>query len=335
MKKAYIYPVTAYASKTIPNPYLENFMNSLEPDFYFVNRKKPSDKGILDLFTYFQQIDCVFLNWIEDLPDKKGGWLQGMFLIVMIFILKLKNIKIIWTLHNKLSHYKSNYLFKKFLFRFILHKSDYVITHSREGVQYVRQYNLKNMEKIKYFPHPLEKKFVSFNSNPSNDILIWGSLIPYKGIDKFLLFLHENNIQFKYKIKLIGKVKPDGYKEVIARLCNENIVLDDRYISEDELKNAVIDSKIVLFTYMGNSVLSSGVLMDTLSYGGRVLAPCVGAFKDAEEDRLIKTFTNFEELILRIDEVLLQKPDNLNTLTMFIEENNWQKFSQKIIKWIS
>lgn len=335
MRKAYIYPITAYADKTIPNPYLENLMNSLEPDFSFLNRKKPSSTGIFDLIHYYREIDCIFLNWIEDLPDKKGGWLQGFFFLFMVYIMKSRKTRIIWTLHNKLSHYRTNYRFKKFLFGFVLRKSDYVITHSREGVLYANEYKIKKPEKIRYFPHPLEKKFLSFKSKPGFDILIWGSIIPYKGIDRFLQYLHENNLLYRYKIKITGKVKPEEYREVILKFCSENIQLDDRYVPEEDIKKAVADSKTVVFTYMGNSVLSSGVLMDTLSYGGTVLAPRVGAFKDAEEDGLIKTFESFEELISLIDEELSRKDNRMEILIKFIEDHTWEKFSKRIINWIN
>jgi len=336
MKNAYIYPRSQYAQKDVHNPYLTNLMNSLEKYYHFINREKPSDIGIFDLFRYYRKIDCVFFNWIEDLPDKRGGWIQGFFFIILIYILKRRKIKIIWTLHNKLSHYKSNFRFKQFLFKFLLVHSDCILTHAREGVQYAYQYKLKDYNKIKYFPHPIEKKIIRFNDDPLYDILIWGSIIPYKNIDKFLQYLYDNNLQNNYKIQIVGKIKPDSYKDQILKLCNNNIQIDNRFIPEEELKTYIDDSKIVLFTYAGDSVLSSGVLMDTLSYGAKVLAPHVGAFKDAEEDGLIRTFQTYDDLIPLID-ISLKSPLHTNNevISKFIEKSNWQQFSMNIVEWLN
>jgi len=82
-------------------------------------------------------------------------------------------------------------------------------------------------------------------------------------------------------------------------------------------------------------VLSSGVLMETLSYGGDVLAPHIGAFKDAADDNLIDTFETYDDLI-----PLLNRKQGAHTierkvvLDKFIEENSWPQFARKLIEWI-
>jgi len=335
MKKAYIYPITAYLHKTIANPYLENFMDSLGKEFCFLNKDKPSDKGVFDLINYFRTIDYMFLNWIEDLPDKKAGFLQVILFILLVYVSKLRGTKIVWTMHNKLSHYNTNYIFKRLLFRFVLMNSDFIITHSSEGIRYASEYNFKKYKRIRYFPHPIEKKFIRLNENPAYDILIWGSIIPYKGIDKFLAFLYAKNLENKYRILISGKVKPDSYESIITGFCNDKIHLDNRYVPEEDLIARIADSKTVIFTYVGNSVLSSGALMDTLSYGGYVLAPRVGAFKDAEEVHLISTFKTYEDLIPLLDMRIKAAASGKNEIIeKFIDENNWHRFARKVAEWI-
>lgn len=333
-KKVYIYPVTAFAHKTIPNPYLESLMNCLENNFVFVNKDNPSNKGIFDIWGYRKKIDFLFLNWIEDLPDKKGGLLQTLFFVIMVHLLKFRGIKIVWTMHNKLSHYHTHDQYKRMLFRFLLVKSDFIITHSNEGIHYASEYKLRNYEKIRYFPHPLEKKFIRFKEAPAFDILIWGSIIAYKGIDQFLQYLHDHQLQNRYKIRIVGKVKPESYLQVISGFLNDSIQLENRYIPEEELKDFVADARTVVFTYIGSSVLSSGVLMDTLSYGGNILAPDVGAFKDARQAGLISTFRDYDELVSLLDDQLALKGNNLNAISEFIDDNTWTKFSQRIADWI-
>jgi hypothetical protein len=93
---------------------------------------------------------------------------------------------------------------KKYLFRFLVRKSNYIITHARDGLECYRKYSKTTRksashgvigEHIRYFPHPLVKRFISQGKKPEIDALIWGSIIPYKGIDVFLKYLYDNDLQ--------------------------------------------------------------------------------------------------------------------------------------------
>jgi beta-1,4-mannosyltransferase len=334
-RKAYIYPITAYEEKIIPNPYLENLMNSFSHEVDFVNMLLPSNKGILDLVKFYKKIDLLFLNWIEDLPDKKGGLVQVLFFIILVRLLKGRKVPVIWTMHNKLSHYHTHTRVKKFMFRFLIRRCDFIITHSTEGIRYAGEYGVRNYaRKMRYFPHPLENRMIKFKESPVQDILIWGSVIPYKNIDGFLSYLHENGMENRYRIRIFGKVKPSEYEEVIKPFCNSDIILDNRYIPQDELEGFVAESRTIIFTHAGESVLSSGALMDSLSYGATVFGPHIAAFRDAYEAGLIQTFQSFGELVELLDQSK-QSPRNQNELIApFINENNWSQFAKKALTWI-
>lgn len=335
MKKAYLYPISSSQGKVTFSAYIENFMNYCSGEFLFLNRTKPSGKGIFDILSYMRNIQFVFLNWIEDLPDKRGGLVQTIFFVLLVYFLKARKVKIVWTMHNKESHYKSNLWLKKKLFGFILRKSDYILTHARDGIVCFNQYKVNHAEKIRYFPHPLNKEFLPLKTDPYHDILIWGSIIPYKGVDKFLSFLHERKLQDKYRICIAGKVKPDDYIEKIKSYCNNNIVLENRYIPAKDLEGLMCNSKIILFTYLDDSVLSSGALMDTLSYGMEILGPHAGAFKDAQEEGLIHTFSGYDELMGLLDKNLMEWPQNNRiAIEKFIEQYNWNQFAIEMADWI-
>lgn len=334
-KKAYIYPITAYKHKLIPNPYLSNFISSLSNKIEFLNANKPSKYGLFNILQYLPRIDYVFFNWIADLADKRGGLFQFICFIFVIYWCKIFKIKIIWTLHNKLSHYEENLWLKKRIFTIITKYSDFILTHSREGIDYYSSHPIDNKYKIRYFAHPLEKRFIDFENNPAIDILIWGSIIPYKGIDIFLKYLYEKKLETKYKIVIAGKVKPKDYEEKIMPFANEKISIENRYIPVDEIKKLISDSSMVIFTYEKSSVLSSGILMDTLSYGGYVVAPHVGAFKDVKDDTdIIETYEDYDELLDIIDKSLHHKPNRQTEIAKFIERNTWKTFATEFYKWI-
>ncbi len=334
-KKAYIYPVTAYADKTIPNPYLENFMDSLEEEVEFLNRTRPSRRGVLDLAGYSGKIDLVFLNWIEDIPDKRGGLIQLFFFLMIWRRLKSRRVRIVWTMHNKLSHYQSRMRWKRYLFRFLVRRSDLILTHSSDGIRYASDFGISGREnRVRYFPHPLTQRLLQFEDPASYDILIWGSIIPYKNIDKFLKYLQGQGLETRYRILLAGKVKPQEYAAMIEPYCNENIILDDRYIPEEELIPMISRSRVVVFTHAGDSVLSSGVLMDSLSYGATVIGPDVAAFSDAGREGVIQTFRSFGELVEILDRELHSPRRNNNNLEQFIRAHTWPRYAEMIQDWI-
>ncbi len=336
IKRAYVYPITAYKHKLIPNPYLSNFISSLRHRIEFLNETRPSAYGLFDIFRYLNKIDYVFFNWIEDLADKRGGLLQYLCFIFLIQWCRLKKIKIVWTLHNKLSHYEGNRWLKKRIFVKIAKNSDYILTHSNEGIKYYASHAFSEIHKIRYFAHPLEKKFLDLEKNPAIDILIWGSIIPYKGIDAFLRYLYEKKLETKYNVVIAGKIKPESYEKEILPFASESIRVENRYVPTDEIKSMISNSKMIIFTYEKASVLSSGILMDTLSYGGYIVAPYVGAFKDVKDEMdIIETYESYDELLAIVEKSMKNRPDRKTEIAQFIEKNTWAVFAKEFYKWIA
>lgn len=331
MKKAYFYPISAYIDASI---YTRSFMDCMATYYEILNRSTPSKWGILDLPKYIRNIDTIFLNWIEDLPDKRGGFLQSVFFIVMMVYLRRMKVKVVWVLHNKGSHYRSNRFLKCTLFRGMMKRSDLIVTHSKEGIHFLKERGI-DISRAVYSAHPLERRFLEMDVTPSIDLLIWGTIIPYKGVDSFLEYLHARNLGTRYRIQLAGKVKPDDYAAIIKSFCNDYIRLENRYIPENELMKYMGSSKAILFTYDGGSVLSSGALMDSLAYGLNVVAPNVGAFKDAGEDGLIYTYSGFEDLIDNMDNYLSPPVGQMERIEQFISENTWSRFAAKLDRWIN
>ncbi|NOX48188.1 MAG: hypothetical protein GXO89_14545, partial [Chlorobi bacterium] len=136
-KKIYIFPTSSRDENLgLYNPYIDDLIWSLGRYYDFVNKDKPSSSGIFDLLKYLGKTDYVFFNWIEKLPENKGGSIQTLFLFSLFPILKLLNIKVIWLMHNKLAHTKEHLFLKKAIFRKMLRKACCVITHSSEGISY-------------------------------------------------------------------------------------------------------------------------------------------------------------------------------------------------------
>ena len=331
MKKAYIYPNNY--KKQITNPYLNDFIESLSPYINFVNEPKSVPSGIIDLLNYINRIDFIFLNWIEDLPDKKGGIFQTTLFLMLLLIMKLKGIKIFYVLHNKESHYSSNKFLKNTIRKAIFRNADYIICHSSEGLNLSEKIKTKN---IKYIPHPFNSfNRTGYSTKKEYDILIWGSIRPYKGIDNYLKYLESKNLLNKYKLLIIGKIFPPEYETELMKYNSGMIQIENKFIDDSNLNDLIAKSKLVLFTYNEKSVLSSGALVYSLSQGALVIGPKTGAFQDLNSEGIINVFENYDDLIEKIDFQLSHQTLYPDKISEFVKNNSWQSFGIEIGKWIS
>lgn len=329
MKPAYIYP-NAQKNKEITNPYLKDFVYSLSNHFYFVNKDKPAKAGIADVFKYINKIEIIFFHWIEELPDKKGGYIQSLLFIILLFILKIKRVKVFYTLHNKESHYTSNNFLKKVIKRLILRQSNYIVCHASSGLNIV-----SNTKKVKYIPHPFRITQITFNSQPKTyDILIWGSIKEYKGVDAYLKYLKSRNLENKYNTLIVGKVHPPEYETELLKYKSKKITIENKFINDDTLNKLIAQTSIVLFTYNEKSVLSSGALVYSLSQGALVIGPKAGAFHDLKNEGIIDVFENYDQLIEKVD-FYLKSPNSFSARTeQFAKDNSWENFGNKIAQWV-
>ncbi len=332
MKKIYLYPISSRNKNSgLYNPYVDDFTDSIGKYYQVINKSRPSNKGIIDLMKYLFKIDFLFLNWIENVPERKGGRLQTLFFHSIMPLLRLFGIKVIWTMHNKLSHSSNHINLKKSIFNKLLKKSDCILTHSSEGVIYGESVlNKKNLP-IHFFHHPVKDR----RGNSANvckwDILIWGTLSPYKGILEFLKLLHDKKIENKYKILITGKAISKDYYKALLGFANKNIIIEEAFIEPESLKLLISQSKIVLFTYAKSSILSSGALMDSIGFGANVVGPEVGAFSDLASENIISVYKSQDDIIAIIDKLLQQIEKNpIKNLDVFLQENSWDNYAGKV-----
>jgi beta-1,4-mannosyltransferase len=331
MIKAYIYPRSANTKRKstgVYNPYRDNFMHSVGQYVDFVNRDKRSSSGLFHLVKFLPKIDMVFFNWVENVPDKKYGYLQSIVLLLILRLKKLLNIEVVWTLHNKISHSSKNLYLKELLFKNLLKHSDIIITHAIDGIEFAEQLIPGVSAKFFYFPHPIvpfpepdikrEKKY---------DILIWGSLHPYKGIDTFLDYLDCNHGLDEFRIMIAGKASSEEFFDRLKTYSNDYITIRNEYVSNDELSDLFAQSRYILFTYNGESVLSSGALVDSIARQALVIGPAVGAFKELGTMGIIKTYSDFAELLEFLKSSQHQMQLNIEKVNEFMEAHSWEEFA--------
>lgn len=337
MKNIFLYPVTKSRNNFTPgSPYIQFFVQSLKKYYNFINIDDISNIGIFNIVKYLKRTDIVVFNWIENVPDKKGGYFQFVFLLILLPLFKIFKIKILWIIHNKISHVNKNFFFKTLIIKKLIKHSSYLLTHAKDGINFVR--NVKDSGGgglVYYITHPFFKPVnINNDAQMKYDILIWGSIWPYKGIDKFLQFLYDNELQNKFNIMISGLIYPESYIDELIKYQNKNIIIHNKFIPNSELENLIHASKIILFTYQKDSILSSAALMDSLVYGKIIVGPDSGAFSDLAEEKLIYVYNQFNELPNLFDKLLKDPKVDIERLNSFIKINSWENFSNKIHHWI-
>lgn len=335
-KKKMIYIYHSRKSGVSKNPYLMNLIQSFSgnKNYTVVNKNDSSSIGIINIFKYIFKAQYFYFNWVENTPDKKYGIIQSKILLYAIIpLLVFLNKKMIWTCHNKLSHSNNNLKLKKKLFDRMALKSDYIITHSSEGVSYIsKKYN--RIQDVYFLHHPasLNKSAIGRVTKKDFDILIWGTIQSYKGIYEFLDYLNKSGLDEKYKIRIVGSCLNKYYLEKIKSFENSYIEIQDRYIDIEDLINFLNRAKIILFTYKPDSVLSSGTLIDSILYHNRVVGPNFSCFEDLSKLGLVHVYDNFDTLTVLIEKLIRNRIDihYRKSIDRYVSQNDWTDFSNKL-----
>ncbi|MDR1706512.1 MAG: hypothetical protein LBR46_00745 [Prevotella sp.] len=296
---------------------------------------------LFDISKYIFKVDILFFNWIETVPCGFFGFLKFLLYYIYVLIAKLRKMKIIYLVHDKKPHthkaVKFNNHLSELIIKDIIKRSDLLLTHATEGLDIIK--SQKPEANAFFFNHPFDDLQISMDDfchkevHKKYDILIWSAIKPYKGIYEFLSYLKDKKMLSLYKIKIVGRIYSNEDKIRLPQIIgdNTNIELEDRSVSYDELPGLINSAKIVLFTYKVETVLSSGVLMDSLMNGATIVGNNCGAFKDLGCEGIIYSYNDYTQMIEILDDIIVNdKYKDKYMIYSFIQKNNWDNFAKEI-----
>lgn len=333
--KITVFPNLKLNPTTRPNPYVRDFIDALTRKEGVEVVNQPSKNPLLSILRPSAQGEVFIFNWLEDVIFQKYGWLQWLAAVVMLINLRIRRKKIVYVFHNKSSHLTLHRKTTRWLRRLLIRYASLIITHAQEGVELISRYYPHAAQKVHYFNHPTKNRLdlchpKSMDSR-SYDLLIWGTISKYKGVPEFLQFIKKNHLE-DLKVCIIGRCPS---KELYGQLVlqqTENIHILNEGPSFEELARYIDDSRFVLIPYHAESILSSGILMDSLSFGAKVIGPAAGSFVDyTQNDRInVYTFKFFEEI-----PTLIYKYGNVEASSekyrSFLDEYSWANFADSLV----
>ena len=333
MTRFTLYPCSKLKDDKATNPYIRDFVAAINayPDAKVINA--PHKNPLLSILPMNKWGDVIIFNWYESIPDLKYGLLQASAAIVYLCLLKVARKKIVWILHNHVPH-ASKYLgLKKFLMSYIARFSDLIITHATEGLELVRNDYPSAESKAYYLDHPTKNRLdLCKRTEKQYDLLIWGHISRYKGVLEFVECVRNNHWD-DLRICIVGKCASSDLYEEIQEKATNNVTLINDSPSFEALANYMDASHCVLAHYIPESVLSSGMLMDSLSYGVKVIGPNVGSFKDYASNRQLNVYT-FNNLTDIYPLVLKYRKDIVQTKEYadFLDTHQWKDFIKELMK---
>lgn len=339
-----VYPRNICHNEIQVNPYIRDFIGAMEQNGATV-ANPPHKNPLFSLLGGRPDSDVYIFHWLENVPDYKYGMLQTMAAVWFILKIKLSKRKLVWFLHNKQPHTTKHRWAKRGLIRLLMRKADLIVTHATEGLAVVYEQCPPAVSKAVFFHHPTKNRLTlpanmaeersnttnarapKEDSSPQTDLLIWGNISAYKGVPEFVRFATEK--QLSLKTRIIGRCSSQELFADISRLANPYITIENRSISFDELSREIQQSRFVLIPYASESILSSGILMDSLSFGAKVIGPSVGSFRDYATEPLVKvyTFDRFEDIPVIFQNNVPVKADPAHYAD-FLDTHSWETFGK-------
>ena len=322
--KIYIYPTFNPIRDTGGNDYIKFFHDSFRNKDGVILENKKWNLGIVSIL-FNLDADIFIVQWVDKIPFKRLGKIQTIVYFLSMGVLHLLNKKIVWILHNKRAHLRESKLVDAIM-DIIAKYSDCVITHSNDGVSFFKEkYPFYDTNKCQYIPHPVYSSIIYEEQEILWDYIIWGTIDRRKKIAEFLKAVKHDSSFLKKRILICGNCKDVEYRKEIEENSTPNVTFICKFLSEDELRLYVSRSKIVLFTYNTESVLSSGALIYSLNFCKPIIGPNAGNFKDLPG--IVYCYDSYED-IFKLEINCIDK----KLVTQFLNSNKWEEFPDKILK---
>lgn len=206
--------------------------------------------------------------------------------------------------------------------------SNHIITHASEGVELI---NAPLNKKVVWLDHPTKYRMRTAGEAcvPVYDVLIWGSISRYKGVLEYLQF--NKKTQTPLRVHIVGKCNDKQLSGELQAAATGYVHIENRSASFEELYHYAQEAKFIFIPYHSASILSSGVLMDSLSFGAKVIGPNTGSFKDYASSTEINvvTFERFED----IEHIVSSNTETISPKGYddFLHRNSWANFVEKMM----
>ncbi|WP_439488938.1 glycosyltransferase family 4 protein [Algoriphagus sp.] len=333
------------------NKYINILVDGLKRHGFEVNRLD----DFLSSWKHFQSIQLLHLNWFENLDDSSAAsmWKSYFRKLVVLAAVKFGNKKLVWTMHNRISHEKKSGKLSQALTRKLVVQADAIVIHSTVSSAILATQYPGIQADIIHIPHPdfvdvygpmIPNKVEDINSKLR--LLFIGAIKPYKNIE--LLIGLAKKFSSEIHLTIAGNPSSDSYRNELQAMAlgTYNIALDLKFIPDEELPAYLHQSHLLILPYSLESSLNSGTVILAFSYGRTVICPRIGTIDDLRAGDNILDYTyrseseHAEVLQFQVEKALELWKNNPNSLIekglymreLIQKQNNKKNVSDTLIQ---
>ncbi|WP_274364315.1 glycosyltransferase family 4 protein [Paenibacillus thermotolerans] len=232
----------------------------------------------------------------------------------VIAMLFKKKIKIIYSIHDPITQpgEKVTKIQQANVNLIINRLSDHLVVFGKGHKNMLEQkkvYNVSNIRLGEFKQHATKP----YEINPEGFVLLYGRIRRYKGIPYFIKtaeYVYKRNKNIKFVLAGSGDIS----KYYNGPLDLPNLVIMNRFIEDDEIRDLIINSKVVLLPYTFAS--QSGVIPEVYSYGRPVITTDVGCLSEMVEHGVTGYLVQPEDYISMGERILeiYRNDEKLNNL---------------------
>lgn len=248
----------------------------------------------LSSFKNYWKPDILHIHWPHVFllsKSKEKTILKSLCFISELLILKLLGIKIIWTVHNIISHESNFKAIELFFTKIITRLCNKIIVHSPFAKNKVINIYKVRKSLIMIIPHG---NYINCYENVISKVLArkqlqlrtenivflcFGQIRPYKGISELITTFKK--LKYKQaKLLIIGKPYNSEIAKEILERCNidESIKCVFKFIPDNEVQIYMNAADVAILPY--KDILTSGAIILAISFGKPIIAPAIGCIPD-------------------------------------------------------
>ncbi|GAA0880452.1 hypothetical protein GCM10009119_34220 [Algoriphagus jejuensis] len=276
-------PIIFNPPENSENQYVGILVKGIEANGFLVN-------GLDDFFkspTHFKSIQLVHLNWFENLDEssKSAMWKSFFRKTVALLAIKASGKKLVWTMHNRLSHEKGSGNLSRVLVKLLLKSVDAVVIHCAETASVLREIYPRFRTKVVLIPHPNFIGTYGPIASPSEKqqstlkLLFMGAVKPYKNLELLIRVCR----QFEgVQLTIAGKPATEAYAHELQSLATnaEQVQLKLGFVDDHQIPELIGDSDLLILPYDLRSSLNSGTVILAFSYARTVICPRIGTIDE-------------------------------------------------------
>lgn len=284
--------------------------------------------------------NIVHLHWISPYLKGNRAYSKAIYaakLVLDIYLIKLLGVKVVWTIHNQISHETAFPGIELWLRRCLAKLVDGIILHNQATATEISQEYSFSLEKAAIIPHGHYRSYYKYPVDviearqalglpiSGNIFLHLGLLRKYKGIEDLIVVWHKNQELFSNDTLLIVGKASEAYEKELRQLINNayNVILIPEFIVDEKIHLFLSAATVAVLPY--KNILNSGSLLLAMSYALPIIAPKLGSIPEMlqkanwllydsdNEDGLLQSLKNSSRISLsNLSDLTKSACDNLS-----------------------